>query len=80
MRLAVVLQEFKLVQVITSDCLRRFSAIANDLNLVVERDDPNLSLACTVRHVVDLRVDGGFDALDTRHVCHSSVLLAEKLV
>ena len=47
---------------------------------MVECHDANFTLLRAIRHIVDLRVNGGFDALDTRDVSLITIGSVEELV
>ena len=47
---------------------------------MVEGDNADLPLSGTIRHVIDLGVDGGLDALDSRHISLVAVSCVHELV
>ena len=47
---------------------------------MIESDDTDLAGTCAISHIVDLRVDGCFDALYTRDVSHAHLCTIHELV
>ena len=65
---------------VSSDGLSDLGAISNNRYLVVKCNNANLTLSRAVSHVVYLRVDGSFDALDSWYIGHSFILCIKELV
>lgn len=65
------------VKLVASNDLRVLCSIAVDRDLMVEADDSELAIACTVGHVGNLPVNGGLKALHARHVRHVALALQE---
>ena len=78
--LAVRIQVIEIIQLVTCDELCLLCAVTNDSDLVVECHDANFTLLRAIRHIVDLRVYGGFDALDTRDISLITIGSVEELV
>ena len=74
------MKPIEVVKVVSCNCLSRLSTVTHDLHLVVESNDTNLAITRTVGHAFNLRIDSSFDALDSRHVCHSFLCMSHKLL
>ena len=78
--LAIVLKPFIVIQVVTRDCLSILRAITEDLYLMVESNNSDLSWSSSVGHICDLRVNGSFDTLNSRNISHSTISSVHKLI
>ena len=80
LRLAVLLQEGEIVQLVTRDKLRFLRAIADHVHLMVKSHDAHLAILGSIRHVINLRVYCRLDTLDTRNVSHIAIGSVHELV
>ena len=62
---AIILEPIIVIQVVTGDCLSILRAITDDLYLMVESHNSDLSLSSSISHICDLRVNGCFDTLNS---------------
>jgi len=69
-----------ILQFIACDSLRIFCSIPDYSHFVIEGYNSNFSVLGTLCHHLDLRLYRSLHALESRHICHTSVSIAKELV